>query len=293
MVTFNDQVGTTFDASRLKAEIVQEIEQAVMSQIDQNPDLQYIKDLGQENFYWQIIDDGTTAKIGSYGVLLIIPQNEIRDQFYTELGGGLRIPAQYLTNFNTPWTNDGEIISFVLRKKDLKMTAVNNWRFRYDPLEEKEEIYYAPLKIFVQDEEAASKGMTIKHFVDEEFRSQLEGNQEFELQLPKGRVSAIAFYIDDELKGVLCFNLWDVRYPCAMDYATSVSFGENTMHEKILYAEPCCCEKYSLIFLEGESFEDLSQIHDWIEEVILEPEIVSSRSQEEETVEAKTTFSEE
>lgn len=270
MQTFGGYLKTVADDRALYAEKTAELETVVLRWIEESPEAYYIKDMDQSNFYWQFVNDGASEKVGHFGVLLMVPQNEIKANFYTELGGGLMLSGKHLLDFNVPWTNDGELFSFVVNKTDMSVQHFKNWRFGYQPLKEDERVYYATLELnFNEDEDA--KESVIYQYVDSTLREISNGYADFDFTLPKGRISTFVIYQEDELKGIICYNMKNIGLMCPMDYATTVYFGEGVNPQRILYAEPECSDIYPFTWLADSEDKASQSLFEWINDEFFSP----------------------
>jgi hypothetical protein len=247
-------------------EMAGELEQVVLDWIETNEEGEYLRYFDKENFHWQFINDGKGERIGHFGVVLIVPEKEIRPSFYEELGGGLMLSGKHLTDFNVHWTNDGEMFSFVINKSGLYVQNFKNWRFAYQAVPEYDKVYYSNLVVYLNTRGDYEK-LNVKHFVGASLKESLEIESGDTLELPKGCLSTLVICDkSDNVKGIICFNMKSIADMCPMPFATTVSLKlDEISADKVLYAEPQCSDIYSFSFLESDSFEDISEIYTWIE----------------------------
>ncbi len=263
--SFDGLINTTSAQPEQYADQVDELETLVLNWIETNDQAAYIRDFDRENFYWQFINDGKGERIGHFGVILIIPENQIRKSFYEELGGGLMLSGKHLIDYNVHWTNDGEMFSFVINKHGRHIQHFKNWRFEYQVIPEFDRVYYSDLIINFNDRSAGEK-LYVHQYVGTDFKKSIQISNGDTLSLPKGRLSTLV--ISDKkgtVRGIVCFNMKNIADMCPRPFETTLYLSEGQMNaNKVLYAEPFCDDIFSYSFLEKDSFEDISQIYHWI-----------------------------
>jgi len=220
----------------------------------------YLKDFDSTKFHWQFTENNKYEK-NKMGVVIIIPQNNIGEDFYSELGGGLEIPGTRCFGVEWAWLNDGEILSFVVNKENQVVEEFVNWRFEqehpdFNPLF----AYYSQMKVNYK-KSADSKSVKLIHFVNAEFRGEISTNENEQILFPKGKISTLVFYLNGSIKGVMCFDMSEISPVCPMHYESTVYLSKRLGYEKVLYAKPRCEGIYAFSILDKPEFENLTMLN--------------------------------
>lgn len=220
----------------------------------------YLKDFDVNNFHYQFVPFYSNG-VYKMGIIAILPELEIEAGFYEELGCGLEIPLERCMKTYTSWFNNGEILSAVVTMKDGKIEQFKNWRLEQEePVEQAINSYYAELSIhYKADPEDVN--LQILQYVDGTFRKEIPANELHRALLPKGRVSSLVFIANGRIKGILCYDLDDIRGNCPMTFATEVYLKERFGYGRILYTRPRCETIYTWSILNHDEFENLTTLN--------------------------------
>lgn len=277
--TFNDLVGEVNHFHKeYQIEELTAVEMAITNWIENSDKGFYLKDFDRSKFYWQFVVHSFGKNKDKIGVLLIIPDNEIRDEFYKELGAGLRIPGVRSYGVHSPWVNDGEVFSFVVNRNSFEVLYFENWRAVQDVDNNPPHLtYYSPLRINYKRGIKLSE-VDILMFVEGKFRDSIDASENDEILLPKGKTSTLVFYMEGKIKGVMCFNMKNITKQCPLYYETSVYLKDKFGEEKILYTEPYCQDIYEFRLMTESEFYDHTgiewkQLKDYRETVAIISEV--------------------
>lgn len=220
----------------------------------------YLREFDTSLFHYQFIENKALGKCKT-AVIVVIPDAAIRDNFYSELGGGLEIPGTRCIGSHCTWINDGEIFSFIVDRELKSISEFRNWRFEQEDFHVNPEMaYYSQLIINYKCNPEILPNTKLIHCVDNEFRAEIPVEENYPILLPKGRISTFAFYVDDQVKGVLCFDLSAISKGCPMNFESTVYLKDRYGYERILYAQPKCEGIYTVELMEKEKFEEVTSI---------------------------------
>lgn len=219
----------------------------------------YLKDLDARDFHFQFLPF-TSKGVYKMGVVAVIPEERIDSSFYSELACGLEIPGDRCLQTYTPWYNNGEILSAVVTMHDGKMDQFKNWRLEQEGSEEEAiDSYYSEL--FIGYKTAPEKvNLRILHYVDGNFKEEIAQQNLDHVLLPKGRISSLLFLVNGRLKGILCYDLNEIRGHCPMTFATEVFLKDRLGYGRILYTKPLCETLYTWAILDQTEFEEITAL---------------------------------
>lgn len=222
----------------------------------------YVKEFNPDNFFYQFVYN-PQKNDELAGLIVIIPDHLIKNEFYTKLGAGLEIPGDRCLESYCAWLNDGEIFSCVVDKNKEEVLEFKNWRFKnidekFNPFLE----YYSQLKFNYACKEDILNDLKIFHFVDNQMRDEVLIGSKYPVQLPKGRISTFVFYFKGRIKGVYVFDMTQIRKGCPMNFETTIYLKEKLGYERIIYAQPKCEASYPLDLLEKADLELITGL-DW------------------------------
>jgi hypothetical protein len=234
-------------------------EEKFMTWITGNESPAYLKDLDPKDFHFQFLP--FTAKgVYKMGIVVIIPEEKIDSSFYSDLACGLEIPGDRCLQTFTPWYNNGDILSTVVTMHDGKMDQFKNWRLEQEGSEEEAiDSYYSEL--FIAYKTAPEKvNLRILHYVDGNFKEEIAQQNLNHVLLPKGRISSLVFLVNGHIKGILCYDLNEIRGLCPMTFATEVYLKDRLGYGRILYTKPLCETLYTWAILDQKEFEDITNL---------------------------------
>jgi hypothetical protein len=220
----------------------------------------YLQEFDTSLFHYQFIESRHLGA-SKMGVVIIIPTNTIKPDFYTELGAGLEIPGVRCFNTYCNWINDGEIFSLLVNSETKSVEGFKNWRFEneyaeFDPVMS----YYSLLTIHYKCQNHKAEKTSIVHFVDGVARTEIPAWENYPVLLPKGKVSVLAFYCEGQVKGVLCFDMRGISTECPMRFESTVYMKERLGYERILCAQPKCEPIYSIQLIQKTELEEMSSM---------------------------------
>lgn len=252
---------------------IQKTESVVLNWISGTESPFYLKDFDQSKFHWQFIDNKIHGG-NKIGVVLILPYNSIREDFYEELGGGLEIPGTRCYGVDWTWLNDGEVFSFVVDKENFRVEEFVNWRFEQTHPDFNPMLAYYSEFIVNYKTSVDLKKVNLLHFVDGNFRSKITVSENEKILFPKGKISTLVFYVGNSIKGMVCFDMSMVNVTCPMHYETTVYLKDRLGYDKVLYAKPRCEGIYAFEIIEKPEFEKLttlkwSSLLEWNETIML------------------------
>lgn len=243
---------------------LKETEAIFLQWYQENESVAYLKEFDTSLFHYQFLDSRFLGESRT-AVFLIIPENKIRNDFYTTTGSGLEIPGTRCVSAHCTWINDGELFSFIVDRKNKTVSTFKNWRFEqedpdFDPIM----AYYSLLTIHYKCKNDKAEQTTIVQFVDGQPRTEIPAWESYPVMLPKGKVSVLVFYCQKQIKGVLCFDMSQVNKNCPMNYESTVYMKDRLGYERILYAQPKCEGIYEVSIMQKQAFEELSDLR-WSE----------------------------
>lgn len=252
----NNQTGCMLDRSAMY-----EVEQIFLSWILADNSPMYLREFDTSRFYYQFVENNALGKCKT-AVMLIIPDTDVRENFYSELAAGLDVPGVRCLNAHCTWINDGEIFSFVVDREEKSVSEFRNWRFKQEDFyKDPARAYYSQLIINYKCNPDIFPKTTLVHYVNNKFRAEIPVEENYPILLPKDKISTLVFYCDGRLKGVLCFDMSAISKTCPMNFESTVYLKDRLGYERILYAKPKCEGIYELSIIEKAAFEEITSLN--------------------------------
>lgn len=219
----------------------------------------YLTIFDSTKFYFQHV---TFEQFGEKksAMLVFVPEDEIQPEFNHTFGAGLEIPFQRCLDSYADWYNNGEIFSVLINLEINSVENFKNWRIeKADDKQKAIDDYYAELDIVYALDVSEIK-MEIHHYVDGYLHDVISYENFNLVKLPKQRKSSLVFYVDGRIKGIMCFNLEDIRYNCPMSYLTKIYLQERLGYGKVLYTKLTCETIFEWQLIDAEKFEYYSTL---------------------------------